>query len=477
MRRVALLLLILASCKKSREDTCDQLAKMGTAFANELGKRVGGEADLGESGEIKTKMAELKAECMKWPNEVFDCMHDNDETSPKCKEAMQHVTGVVATDIAKAPAGPRVVATAELGAIAWDGMPLSLAADGTVIAMIEEGIVSYAATGKPKWRVVMSHDRWMLVEGDYVFAGDHSKHEIVALDVETGDVKWRVAIPQIDEYSNATTEGGVRIGGAAYVPLEDGRVLRVDPAACAKPEQAGCLELAFRFSDEEFDNPTLFALGNDIVFGETTAIRRISTSGEVLGHIHVRDDFGGATPAGEQKVAAIIDDELVLIDFASCTGETPYALRRKQGRMYIRGEGDCEGCRAAPEGCVVRTGFEDVDSIAPAVMRDGSLVASNWDGPLRASSTGKKQWVSDVDSVGPLREVGDAIAFLTRSREEDTEAMRIGALDSATGKAKWSTPIAGWRSKDLTTSTEATLEVNESWIVVGVKGRVAWLKR
>ena len=61
--------LLGAGCKSSKEDTCDQLAKMGTAFANELGKRVGGESDLGESGEIKAKMAELKAQCMKWPDE------------------------------------------------------------------------------------------------------------------------------------------------------------------------------------------------------------------------------------------------------------------------------------------------------------------------------------------------------------------------------------------------------------------------
>ena len=42
---------------------------------------------------------------------------------------------------------------------------------------------------------------------------------------------------------------------------------------------------------------------------------------------------------------------------------------------------------------------------------------------------------------------------------------------------KWSTPIAGWTSKDLTTSTEATVEANDGWIVVGVKGRLAWLER
>ncbi len=475
MRRLALILLVLASCTMSKEDTCDQLAKMGTAFANELGKRVGGEDNLGESGEIKSKMAELKAECMSWPAEVFECMNDNDETSPKCKEAMQHVTGVVASDMLKAPAGPPVVATASIGETTWDGMPLSLRDDGTVIAAVEDGLVSYAATGKPNWRVVMKHDRWMLVEGDLVITGDREKHAIVALDIETGDVKWHASVPQgDDEYDSVLTEGGVRVGAAAYVPLDSGNVLRVDPAACAKPKQIGCLEVAFTFADEEFDNPQIFALGNDLVFAESNAIRRISTSGEVLGYVHVRDDLGGATPAGGQRVAAIIDDELVMIDFAKCTGATPIALRRKQGRMYLRGEGDCEGCTAPPSGCIARSPLDEIDSITPTVLRDGSLVASNWDGPFHTTSSGAKQWASEVDSVGPLRESGNALVFLTR--DEDEKPLRVGALDLATGKAKWSTPLVGWKSDDLSSSSDATVETNGNWIVVGVKGRLAWLK-
>lgn len=471
MRRLAVLLLILASCKKSREDTCDQLAKMGTAFANELGKRTSGDRDLGENAEIKAKMAELKAECMKWPDEVFDCMRDDDDTSPKCKAAMQHVTGLVSSELTSAPAGPAVVATAMIGETTWDGLPLSLAADGTVIAAVSDSIVAYAATGTALWRVAMPNDRWLLVEGDLVLTG--SKHDIVALDVATGQTKWRAAVPQNDEYSSASSEGGVRVGAAAYVAIDDGRVLRVDPAACKTKAQTGCVQLAFQLENETFDNPRMIALGEDIVLAESTAIRRLSTSGEVLGHIHVRDSLGGATPAGDRRVAAIFDDELVQIDFATC-GASPVELRRKNGRMYIRGEGDCADCRLPPEGCVSRAAFSDVDSIAPTVLRDGSLVASNFDGPFRSTASGAKQWASEVDSVGPLREIGDAIVFL--SRDEDDKPLRVAALETATGKAKWSSPIAGWSSKDLMSSSDATVEVNGSWLVVGLKGRLAWLK-
>ena len=142
--------------------------------------------------------------------------------------------------------------------------------------------------------------------------------------------------------------------------------------------------------------------------------------------------------------------------------------------MYIRGEGDCADCSPPREGCVSRAAFSDVDSIAPTVLRDGSLVASNFDGPFRSTASGAKQWASEVDSVGPLREIGDAIVFL--SRDEDDKPLRVAALDAATGTAKWSSPIAGWSSKDLMSSSDATVEVNGSWLVVGVKGRLEWMK-
>jgi hypothetical protein len=79
-----------------------------------------------------------------------------------------------------------------------------------------------------------------------------------------------------------------------------------------------------------------------------------------------------------------------------------------------------------------------------------------------------------VDSVGPLRESANALVFL--SRDDDEKPVRVAALDTTTGKAKWSTAIAGWKSKDLMSSTDATVETNGTWIVVGVKGRLAWLK-
>jgi PQQ-like domain len=475
MRRFALVALILvAGCKKSKETQCDELAKLGVAFANEMGKQLGGKSGMGDDPEIKQKMAELKQQCMTWPDEVFECMRNNDETSPKCVEAMSHVSGHVANDLAKAPSGPPVVGSVALGEATWDGLPVSLAADGTLVAAPKDAIVAFGPDGNEQWRAAIQHDHWLLVGDGLVLAGDREAHALVALGTD-GVEKWRAPIPAIDEDSDRTTEGAVKIGGKIYVPLADGRFLCVDPAACAKPKQKGCIEPAFALADETVDNPQLAAIGDDILIAESNAIRRISTTGAVLGNVHVRDDLGGVAVTGE-RVAAVMDDELVLWNFAACTGPSPIALRRKQGRMYMRGEGECEGeCIAPPAGCLLaRSELSDVDSLAPTVLNDATVVISNFDGPARSNVDGKKQWASEVDSIGPIREAGDTIVFV--SRGEDAQAPRIVALDTQTGKAKWMTPLPGTKSTDLTSTTDVLVEVAGPWLVAIAKGHASWIK-
>lgn len=480
MRRLSFLLVVVAAagCKKSREDTCDELAKLGIAVADELGKQLsdGKSKSLGADPEVKAKMAELKAQCMTWPEEVFECMRANDETSPKCVEAMSKVTGTVSTDVGAAPAGPPIVASATLGEPGWDGLPVVLAADGTLTAAPKEAIVAVAATGTQRWRAPIEHDGWLLALPDgAILTGDREAHALVALDRTTGEVMWRAAIPpSADEYADRTTEGAVRAGGRTFVAIADGRFLRVDPAACAKPAQKGCLELAFALPDETFDKPDLLALGDDIVLGESNAIRRITTKGKVVAWVHVRDSLGGIAVAGGSRLAAVIDDELVLLDLARCPGAAA-VLPRKRGRMYIRGEGDCDHCVAPPDGCVVaRSELSDLDAQAPMVLRDGSIAASNWDGPARVAPNGNKHWLTEVDAVGPMREVGDAIVFV--SRGDDDQPPRVVALATATGKATWTRPLVGIKSSEISSTTDTIVETAGPWLVAGAKGSVSWMK-
>ena len=474
MHRLVLVLALVAGCKKSKESQCDDLAKLGVTLAEEMGKSLGGKSGAGNDPEIRAKMAELKAQCMTWPDEVFECMRDNDETSPKCREAMTHVTGVTSSNVDKAPAGPPVVAHKYIGEPGWDGMRVSLASDGTLTALVKGAVVAVDAKGSELWRVEMEHEGWLLAMPNAILVGDREDHAIVALDPPSGTPSWRIAVPSVEEYGERSTEGAVRIGNRAYVAIADGRFLRVDPAACAKPpKQKGCLETAFTMAGESFDDVDMIAMGDHIVIGESNAIRRVSTKGEVTAHVHVRDGFGGFAAAEDGKLAAVMDDELVIWNLAACPG-TPVGLSRKQGRMYIRGEGECEDCTAPPAGCLVaRSELSDVDSMAPQPLKDGSIAVSNMDGPARVAPNGNKHWVSEVDSVGPMRELGDNVVFV--SRDEDGKPARVVALSTKTGKAAWMSPLDD-KSDDINSTTDTIVEVAGPWLVVGAKGNVSWIK-
>ncbi|HET9482566.1 MAG TPA: PQQ-binding-like beta-propeller repeat protein, partial [Xanthomonadales bacterium] len=351
--RLGLLLLVVAvaGCKKSRKDECKELADMAMALADGMSKSLGDGKSISGDPEIKAKMKEFHDQCMAWPDEVFECMRANDETSPKCVEAMSHVTGVVSTNLDKAPQGPEIVASAELGATDWDGMRTSLATDGTLTAATKTFVTAFASSGKEKWRTPIENEGWMVDLQDGSFLVGSQAHELVAIDGETGDVRWRIAIPVAEEYADRSTEGAVRTGEHALVAIADGRFLRVDPAACAKKKQKGCIEPAFALDDSLYE-PKLLALGGggDVVVGTSNHVRRFK-DGKLIASIYVRDDFGGVASLGGTKVAVTMDDELVLWDLAKCPA-APVVLPRKQGRMYMRGEGDCEDCAAPPNGCL-----------------------------------------------------------------------------------------------------------------------------
>jgi hypothetical protein len=108
----------------------------------------------------------------------------------------------------------------------------------------------------------------------------------------------------------------------------------------------------------------------------------------------------------------------------------------------------------------------------PLVLADGSL-AVQADGPGRVGADGTKKWVTEVDIVGPMRQVGDALVFF--SRDDETKPAKAVALDLATGKARWQRVLTGV-SSDVSFQTEPIVETAGPWLVVGAKGQVAWMK-
>jgi outer membrane protein assembly factor BamB len=477
MRRFALLsILLIAGCKKSKEAQCDELAKMGIAIADGLGKQLGAkDSNIGADPEIKAKMAELKQQCMTWPDEVFECMRANDETSPKCREAMQHVTGVVETDSASLSDGPKIVASAKLGDVDSDGLATSLSADGTLVAATKKWITSVDATGTERWRKELDNAGWLVTLGDgSLLVGDRDAKEIVALDPKTGDPRWRAPTPDAsDEYSSASMEAAVRAGANAVVALSDGRFLRVDPAACAKKAK-DCVKVAFELADESLYSPELLAIGDDIVVGENELIRRFSPTGEVRAHIALRDTIGGMALIEGTRVAITMDDELVLWDLDRCS-TSPVVLSRKRGRMYMKGEGDCADCSPPPAGCLAkRVELDDVESDQPVVMKDGSVVVTNFDGPALVGTNGVKRWNARIDTIGAIRQVGGALVFVSRD-ETESKPPRVTAIDAATGKGKWKRAFTAGDS-DISYRTQAFVETAGPWVVAGAKGNVVWLE-
>ena len=233
------------------------------------------------------------------------------------------------------------------------------------------------------------------------------------------------------------------------------------------------MELAYELDDESFSDPDLFAVGDGIGIGESGAIRVFGTDGKLRANIALRDSSPDIALLGGTKIAATMDDELVLWDLAKC-GTDKVVLPRKKGRMFITGEGSCDDCTSPPAGCLVaRSELSDLESVRPLSLSDGSIGAQTTDGPARVAPNGNKHWVTEVDGVGPMREVGDAVVFL--SRDDDTKPARLVALATSTGKATWQRALPTI-SGDISYSSEPFVEVAGNWIVVGSKGKAAWLK-
>lgn len=483
MQRVWLVVWLVGAvgCKKSKEAQCDELAQMTIVFADELAKQLGGKSkrSFGDDPELKKKLVEFKAECMKWPDEVFECMRENDETSPKCVEALSLIDGVVKTDVKKAPAGPPIVASADLRIADddWDGIAVELDGDGTLFAAQDAWVTAVDATGAERWRTPIENRGWMLAltDGSLLVAGTTTP-ELVALDRKSGALRWRVAVPIADggsDYDERRPEAATRLGNTAIVVLSDGRFLRVDPAACATKRQKGCLQLAFTLPDETLHAPQLVERGGYLALGTTEQVRVFDEGGKLRASIHVRDTLGGIAFASPTRLAVTMDDELVLFDIERCPA-TPVVLPRKRGRMYMRGDGDCDDCVPPPTGCLAaRSELSDVEDVAPTVLADGSLIVANFEGPARAAVNGNKHWNTELDIVGPAREIDGAIVFV--SRGEDYEKAKLVALDVKTGKARWVRAL-DIVSRDISYTSDPIVETKGTWLVAGAKGRVSWIK-
>jgi hypothetical protein len=471
-----------AGCKKSRADKCRELADQTIMLAEGLSRGLGGKGlSSDEKASLRAEASELEKQCLTWPPEVFACMEPGaNPDSPKCREAEARMNGQVPGDVDRAPDGPPVAAKASLGEAPFLGGFLArVADDGTLYARVKDGLVAVGPDGKERWRAGMEGVEWFIVDGKRVLtAGDDDT--LVALDAATGAELWRRPVPkpaEPEEYEDYEAEGAVVVGGAVLVATSDARFLRLTDT-CPKGEPAPCFELAFALADEELDTPDLAVAGDDLVIGESTGLRRLTTTGKTVGSVFVRDTFGGFAVTPKGTVAASMDDELVLLDLAAC-GPAKVALPRKRDRDFAPDDEDtaCDTCVAPPAGCAARVDLKEVDAAAPRSLADGSIAVTYDEGVARVAADGTVAWKSAAPVYSGIAAGADVIYGLASGVGDDLDDAPAAAvaIDAATGALRWKRQL----DVKLGFVADGDMLVTGAagrWLVLGYKGETAWIE-
>jgi hypothetical protein len=377
---------------------------------------------------------------------------------------------------------PQIVASATLtDAPFLGGVRPQLRANGNLAVLEKNAIAAFDPTGKNLWRQPVQHQEWLLTLPDgTLLVTDTPRHELIGLDPDTGLDRFRVPVPKAsdneDDYSNRSVEGAAITPDGVLLALADARFFRMNPAACLA--KAPCLTLHMHLPNETINDPSLHPLpGGDLLLGESELFRQLSPTGQARASFHVRTSSADLTPLPPGRIAASMDDDLVLFDLAKCAGDKTIELPRKAGQLYVRGEGECEDCRPAPPGCVIaRPNIGDVDATAPLLLKDGTLIVGNDEGVVRLAADGNLLWKSEVGIYGkPLELEGEIIGIASRPGEELGKSQGVVvAIDVATGKERWSRELPV--QAGLIISTDATvLAVAGHWLVAGYETSVSWL--
>jgi hypothetical protein len=375
---------------------------------------------------------------------------------------------------------PQIVASATLTDTPFlGGVKPQLRADGKLAVLEKAAVASFDAAGKNLWRQPVQHEEWLLTLPDgTLLVTDTARHELIGLDPDTGIDRFRIEVPKAseDDYADRSVQGAAIIPDGVLLSLGDGRFLRLTPAACLA--KAPCLTPHMNLANESVNDPSLHPLpGGDLLLGESELFRQLSPTGQARASFHVRDASAELTPLPNGRLAAVMNDDLVLFDLGKCAGEKTIELPRKAGQLYVRGEGECDDCRPAPAGCVIaRPELGDVDATAPLLLKDGSLVIGNDDGVARLSADGNVLWKSEVGMFGqPLEIEGEIVGIASINGDDLGKAQTVVvALDVATGKERWTRPLPV--QTGLIVSTDSTvLAVAGHWLVAGYETSVSFL--
>jgi outer membrane protein assembly factor BamB len=434
--------------------------------------------ELAAAGESVRR--EILDQCMRWPDDVIDCLGPFGMMASGCDEKLAEALGVaepkLAADIPTGPAPAWTLALAEKPAA------IAVADDGTVLAIVERQLVG-VRDGAIAWRAQDELRGWLVVSAGVAVVARRDR--VIAVDPGDGRERWSVAVPPLPDADEYTEPPAAVIAAVAADGLwlgdREARFFRVHPDRCArntaKRPAAGCLVAAGALVDETLDGDArLFIADDRRALHESGVVRMFDASWTPTLTARARDHLGAVVlaPAG---LALVIDDDVVLLDPDNCGGE-PFAPSAwpQPGQLYVRGSDECSECVAPPPGCRRwRMFVESVTGETPVVGDDGTVVV-HADGFTRAIRAGADVWKTATGGDGPQLRIGDAVIGVSTGLADD-DPLALFELGLADGRHRWRTPLAIGIPGTTYYSDDIVLVHDHGWLIAGYRETIAAIPR
>ena len=498
-----------------RHARCERIAGQAAQLTSMVGLGLAASTLDGEASPEKTKQAraemaevakearaEIHARCMKWPEEALRCFEGLGALDPECERIVAQAMGepVSPTDVSSGPppvwkhtlpAKPQIVRV----------LP-----DGSVLAMVMHEVEVDGSTeyhelllrvrdDKELWRVEADFRHWLIsspaMPDVWVTA---SREDIIGYDADDGHERFRVALPaynpesgeskpleKLDEDSDWDWEKAWPQVAASSTPkllIGDsvGRFWRVDVPACEKPEKKGraCLVLDGVLPGEDFGaDDQLFVLDDGSrVLVEYENLRVFDEAWKTRVDIRAYDLLGPAAAAGD-RVVALIDDDVIMLDLDACAVEHPFAPSSfpQKGRMYIRGDDECEDCGPVPAGCVAWQHYVSEAHAQPFALMGGALAVVHGEDGTFGVADGQVRWKLALGGGGRTVARGQHV-FAIGTGLDEGDPFALWKLD-ASGTVQWKSDLPFEETDWIYSTDDLTLDVTDGWIVAGYENRLA----
>ncbi|MCX4244285.1 outer membrane protein assembly factor BamB family protein [Paraliomyxa miuraensis] len=438
------------------------------------------------ASEARKLRQQLLDKCMKWPQEVMECLPPLGVLKDGCEERLLAALDGATPPPQDVPPGPSPAWSFTLES---DPRALAVADDGTVVAVagVESNTLVALRDGKVAWRKEGDFVGWLLpLPGEPATWITAEENRVLAIDPTTGAERWTASLPvELDGEGDEAEPSlpPVRVAavqdGMLLVGDDEARFFVLDPASCGAagpgvPKPGTCVTAAGGLPDEvlESDARLLVGAGRRLLWEDGTlrAFDAEQPKGsppdrawsptltlrphDMLSHVGLHGD----------RLVLVIDDDVVELDAAQCRSSTDVAPSGWPQPGALRVEDECEGCSQPPTGCRRwRAYVEDVTGESPAVLDDGVVVV-NADGYTLALDEGDTRWKASTGGGGPLATDGRRVfGFSTALREDDPPG--VFELDASNGHLRWRTPLP-LRVGDIYSSDDIRLVQRGSWLVV-----------